>query len=93
MGFFVGFGDNAFIADQKILAFKVVEMLLKELSKDFRPWNDSVEEALHCPIAAAFSRPSRDTQHRHPAGHAQHRLYDPAHVVHIRFRQIGLYTL
>ena len=47
MGLLSGFGDDAFIPNQKILAFWIVEMLLKEPVKKFRAGHDRTEEALH----------------------------------------------
>lgn len=43
-----------------------------------------VEKTLHAPVAAAFSRPAGDPQHRHPTGHAQHGLDEPAQAMQIR---------
>lgn len=61
-------------------------MLRKELTKDLRPGNDGVEEALHRPITATFTSPAGDTQHRHPASHAQHRLDNSAHATYVCLR-------
>jgi hypothetical protein len=93
VGLLSGFGNDAFIPNQKILAFWIVEMLLKEPVKKFRPGHDRTEEALHRPVTATFSRPAGNAQHRYSAGHAQDRFDDPAHSPHIRFRQIWLYSL
>jgi hypothetical protein len=72
---------------------KISILFAPELHQRRRVGNDCVEELLHHPVAGAFPCPAGETEHRHPSCHAQHRLGDPAHTPHIRFRQIGLHTL
>src|SRR5690606_6028540 len=57
----------------------------------------SFSQAYHYPpkrvnSTTAFSSPARQTQHRHPATHAQHRLHDPAQTSQFGFWKIRLYT-
>ena len=43
MGLLTGFGYRTFVSDQNVLASRLAEMLLEELTEDFRPSYDGFE--------------------------------------------------
>jgi len=66
------------------------EMLLKEFPEHICPGIDRMIQALYRSIAAAFTCPAGNTQHRYSPGHPQHPEDHPAQLAQRRFRKVRL---
>jgi len=62
-----------------------VQVVHEELTENVRPADRSLEKSLDRSVAAAFSGPTRQPQHRHATAHAQHGLRNPAQTAQIGF--------
>ena len=80
IGLLSRFADHTFITCQQINVIFLKQVLIKELPEHLRPGNNCIVKALDRAVAAAFPGPARQTQHRNPSRHAQHRSDNPAHL-------------
>jgi len=69
VGLLPGFADHTFITCQHVDVLLPKQVLAKELPEYLRPWDGCAIKSLDRAVAAAFSGPARQPQHRDPPGH------------------------
>jgi len=73
---FSGFTDSAFVTNGQIHLTRSIQVGAKEKPTHLRLRQHRVEPVLQCPVAATFSRPTRNALHGHTPCHCQHRTDD-----------------
>jgi hypothetical protein len=90
---FARFGHHHFVASEQVDLLWTVDMLTKEHPKQHSPWEHLGEKALNSAVTAAFTRPAREAQHRHPSRQHQYGQRNPTALAQGRHCHMWLEAL